>query len=126
MVGATVAGWATLQSLAACGLADSDSKRPVIEMNDERQFNPASLRLPRGSRVTWVNSSSAVHTITSNPELAQQEYSIMLPDGVEPWGSGDVYPGGTWSREFEVAGQYVYFCRYHELESMIGTIIIDG
>ncbi|MBW3632204.1 MAG: cupredoxin domain-containing protein [Chloroflexi bacterium] len=105
--------------LAACTAVEArDDNRLTVEMTDLRQFDPASLRVPLGVTVVWKNESLVSHTATAEPR--------SLPTGAEPWDSGALYSGQTWAYHFEVPGTYVYVCRYHEDEGMVGTIVVGA
>jgi plastocyanin len=70
-------------------------------------FDPAEVTVPRSTTVEWVNQDSITHTVASQTGL---------------WDSGDIAPGGVYSRTFEIAGSYPYSCTYHP--SMTGTVIV--
>lgn len=45
-----------------------------------------------------------------------------LPQGAEPWDSGFVKPGASFTMTFDVPGTYRYFCVLHENVDMLGVI----
>lgn len=134
LTGAGILAVAALPMLAAC--EGAIEKRFTVEMNDERSFDkqqgggvgfvPSRLTIPRGSTVVWVNRGSYPHTATDDPSKAQNKTNALLPSGVAPWDSGDLYPGESWTRVFDVPGRYLYFDRYQESLGMIGTIAVTG
>ena len=67
-------------------------------------FNPANLIVKTGAMVTWTNNSSSTHTITSTGNFD----------------SGNIEPGKTYSRMFNIAGTYNYHCSNHS--GMAGSI----
>lgn len=77
------------------------------------QFNPADLTIQAGETVTWHNHDGLPHTATSsdNPPL---------------FNSGDVPNGGTFAFTFDTPGTYDYFCTYHTLQGMTGTIVVEA
>jgi plastocyanin len=97
-----------------------------VEMTNALQFQPAQLTVPRGTTVTWVNSSSVQHTVTDDPSKAVNPADAQLPSGVQPWDSGNVDAGKTYQHTFDVPGTYKYFCMPHESAGMIGTIVVTG
>lgn len=107
--------------LASCTISGGDD-RYVVEMTVQNQFNPASLTVPVGATVTWHNASTIPHTVTADPARAHGGVTVQLPEGAQPWNSGDVYAGDDWSYTFDTPGQYVYFCDFHPAQGMIGTI----
>lgn len=70
-------------------------------------FSAASLTVPLGTKVTWVNNDNMTHTVTAN-------------DG--SFNSGDIAAGGSYSYTFNSTGTVAYHCIYHS--SMTGTVIV--
>jgi len=70
-------------------------------------FAPQVVTITKGTLVTWTNSDTLSHTVTS------------------PWfDSGNLGPGGTFSHTFDQAGTYDYYCSYYRTSGMEGTIIV--
>lgn len=78
-----------------------------VRMVGTLRFRPRTLTVPAGTRVRWVNASGVQHTTTSD-------------DG--RWDSGQLAPGGTFSRRFRTEGTFRYHCSIHA--SMRGTITV--
>lgn len=97
----------------------------VVTMTNSLKFTPDSIRIREGQTVLWKNTSALIHTVTADPELAALEESVHLPESVEPWNSGELKPGGTFSRTFRVAGTHGYFCVPHEAAGMTGTVVVE-
>jgi plastocyanin len=72
-------------------------------------FGANPLAVSRGTRVTWMNSDTIAHTATSNDRTT--------------WDSGLIAPGGSFSRSFDTAGTFGYFCTLHP--GMVGTVIVQ-
>lgn len=108
---------------AAPGCALQRQGDHTVTMTD-RQFAPAELRVTPGSQVAWHNASTAVHALTTDPAGAPAPNAAALPVGATPLRSGDVAPGGIWSRTLTVPGRYAYYCPYHREAGMIGTIVV--
>jgi len=70
-------------------------------------FSPATLTVNVGSKVTWTNTDSVTHTVTSD-------------NGV--FGSGDLAPNATFSYTFNTTGTFAYHCSIHTY--MTGTVIV--
>ncbi|MBK8020796.1 MAG: hypothetical protein IPK19_05035 [Chloroflexi bacterium] len=120
-----------LLSVAAAGLAASCASlggEPdfTVVITDRNRFLPAALVVPVGAQVAWKNQSVSLHTVTGDPVLARSQASARLPEGAEPWDSGDLYTGEIWRYTFAVPGSYVYFSRPYELDGMIGAIEVLG
>ncbi|MDP9351024.1 MAG: plastocyanin/azurin family copper-binding protein [Chloroflexota bacterium] len=107
--------------LAACG----GEKGPVVEMKD-LQYAPARLTIKAGDTVTWRNTDGIAHTVTADPAKARDKESTRLPEGAEPWDSGNIAAGQSWSRTFDVAGEYTYFCIPHELAGMVASLTVEA
>lgn len=74
-------------------------------------FQPATIRVQRGTVVTWVNCEPAnvdAHTSTSEDDI---------------WSSPFIPPGEIYTRTFSEAGTFDYFCVPHP--SMRGVVIVE-
>ncbi|MGA8505841.1 MAG: plastocyanin/azurin family copper-binding protein, partial [Candidatus Sulfotelmatobacter sp.] len=49
---------------------------------------------------------------------------VKLPSSVQPFDSGFLQPGQTFSRVFTVPGVYRYVCTLHEANGMKGVVIV--
>jgi plastocyanin len=75
------------------------------------EFEPAEVRIPRGTRVTWVNCEEPnvdAHTSTSD-------------DG--EWSSPLLSQGESYSQVFDDVGTFDYHCVPHP--SMVGVVIVE-
>jgi len=115
---------AALLLLAPAGCARADAF--TVEMSGRLRFEPGTLSVPVGSRVVWMGRSSIPHTSTADPDLASDEQHVRLPQGAEPWDSGEVGDGQAWSRIFTQPGTYLYFCQRHEADGMLGIIEVTS
>ncbi len=91
---------------------------------DAISFAPETIQIRAGNAIRWTNDSPLFHTVTTDPELVQNPGTILLPEGVEPFHSGDLLPGESYTRVFETPGEYVYVCVPHEAAGMLGRIIV--
>lgn len=62
------------------------------------EYEPASLTVEPGTKVTWVNEDTSNHTVTFQKG---------------PGDLGNVDEGGKLSAGFDEAGSYSYVCQYH-------------
>lgn len=97
---------------------------PVVIMTDQLQFVPDKLTVKVGDTVTWQNTGSVAHTVTADPAKAQNKAHVKLPAGADPWDSGILTGGQSWSRRFDVPGEYAYFCIPHEANGMRATLTV--
>lgn len=97
----------------------------TVDMADDLKFTPEHVTIKQGGTITWTNSSGVVHTATDDPSKATTAENAKLPAGAEPWDSGNIDPGQSFSHTFDVAGDYTYFCIPHESAGMVGTITVE-
>ena len=70
-------------------------------------FNPSTLTISIGETVTWT-LTNGTHTVVSDDES---------------WQSGSLSTGGTFTHQFDTAGEFGYKCGIHS--SMTGAIIVQ-
>ncbi len=98
----------------------------VVEMTGTFTFEPGTVEIAAGDTVEWRNVSSMPHTATADARLATDPSFVSLPDGAEPFDSGNIGPGGTFSHTFTVPGRYDYFCIPHQGFGMRGTVLVNA
>jgi plastocyanin len=97
----------------------------VVRMLDmPLAFEPTIIKIKVGDSVEWKNAGNEVHHATSDPSLAIKPAEVTNPPGAEPFDSGFLRPGETFSHIFTVPGEYKYTCVVHEAKGMIGTIVV--
>ena len=109
---------------AAASPAAAAPGENIVEMNDQLRFAPDALAIKVGETVTWTTVGAIPHTATADPAKAQDPAHVELPEGAEPWDSGIVTSGESWSYTFEVPGDYAYFCIPHEAAGMLATLTV--
>ncbi len=72
-------------------------------------FNPDTLTIPAGTKVTWTNKDSATHTVTSDTGAFS---SNNLPNGA------------SFSFTFNQAGTFAYHCAIHP--RMVAAITVTA
>src|SRR5215469_3984445 len=95
----------------------------AVNMGD-MSFLPATITVNAGESVVWKNSSLAVHNVVDDASKATSVIDVKLPAGVQPFDSGYLEPGQTYSRVFTVPGIYRYVCTLHEANGMKGVVIV--
>jgi plastocyanin len=73
------------------------------------QFTPNTLTVKPGTKVTWTNEDTTVHSIKDTSPLATPV-------------SQDLAKGNTFSITYEQAGSYSYICNIHQY--MTGTVTV--
>ncbi len=71
-------------------------------------FHPSTLTVPAGTKVTFVNQDSTVHTAT----------------GSGGFDSGNLQHGQSYTYTFTKAGTYNYICSIHQY--MHATVVVTG
>lgn len=105
--------------------ADGDAPEFTIVMRNT-QYDPVTLTVPVGAKVTWVNEDAYEHTVT--PTDKDQWGTEGSGDHISDWmGEGDTY-----SFTFDEPGTYTYYCIPHaaqaddgEWRGMVATIIVS-
>ena len=84
----------------------ADGKRVVI---DNFTFSPATLTVPAGTAVTWVNHDDVPHTVTSPSRPRLLDSPTLDTDE-------------SFTHVFKTPGTYDYYCTVHP--RMTGQIIV--
>lgn len=95
----------------------------TVSMSNNR-YDPSQITIRVGQTVTWRNDETAPHTVTDDPCEAANPANAVLPQGAEPFDSGTLGAGDTFTKTFTVPGEYKYFCEFHEGGGMVGTITV--
>lgn len=115
------------QSHMAASKPDESNHQESVKKNDTRStagsssaqvsmvnynFEPASITIPPGTKVTWTNRTNTTHTSTSGTGCA----------GDGKWNSGNLGEGESFSYQFDNEGDYNYFCMPHCSMGMAGVV----
>ena len=114
------------RSRPAAGATSAPAPAVEIEMTNRLLFSPDTVRIRSGETVLWRNSSMLPHTVTADASKAAAAKNVVLPVGAEPFDSGNIDAGGSYSYTFSVPGTYQYVCLPHELAGMIGVVVVEG
>jgi plastocyanin len=80
----------------------------------ETQFQPASVTVRKGGKVTWTNEETVAHDVTKTggpgPDFKSGE-------------SGGMAEGDTFTQTFDTPGQVEYVCTVHA--NMEGTVTVE-
>jgi plastocyanin len=104
---------------------DDGTAAATVEMTQQVTFSPPTVTIRVGERVRWRNTSNLIHTVTADPSLASNPANVQLPGGAAAFHSGNIQPGGEYSRTFTIAGTYRYVCIPHESGGMLGTVVVN-
>ena len=92
-------------STSTTGGGGSDANMVSIQ---SMSFQPASITVAIGSKITWTNMDATTHTVTSD-------------DGTS-FNSGNISPQGSYSFTATQTGIYAYHCTIHP--DMHGTLTV--
>jgi plastocyanin len=101
------------------------AKTVEIKMTDTPpKFVPLTVTIQKGDTVEWINNAASLHSVTTNPAVAQDPKDVSAPAGAKPFDSGFMTPGAKWSYTFTVPGTYKYLCLPHEKDHMTGIVVV--
>ena len=101
------------------------AKTVEIKMSDTPpKFIPMTVTIQKGDTVEWINNAASLHSVTTNPAVAQDPKDVSAPAGAKPFDSGFMTPGAKWSYTFTVPGTYKYLCLPHEKDHMTGIVVV--
>jgi plastocyanin len=85
-----------------------------IRITPESAADPGRLSVHVGQTVVWRNASDVPHAIAVR--------AGDVPEGAEPFDSGEIAPGGEFRRRLTAAGTYRYACDLHPDEGLAGLV----
>ena len=107
---------ALVLALAGCGedegdAGDSPATRIVNVDAQDVTFRPKNVTVAPGTTVRWTNRDGEIlHTVTK----------VTGPG--EESDSGNIYPGMTYERRFDVPGRADYVCTLHD--GQVGSVTV--
>jgi plastocyanin len=121
---ARAAGLAAGLALSAVNAPGYAAETKTVKMgSDSGQlvFVPDELKICKGDSVTWVNNKGGPHNVVFDeegiPSGVSQE-SISMDDQL-----GD--EGATFTKKFDTAGNYAYYCEPHRGAGMNAALIVE-
>lgn len=106
---AVAAAAAALLLGAALPAPAADAPKPTIVHIKNFAYVPASVTVPSGATITFVNDDDEPHTVTATNKSFDSE-------GLDTHAS--------WNHRFAKAGTFNYFCEMHPY--MKGTVIVKA
>ena len=121
------AGGLVLASLALPRPTRAAAVTEIRMLSDPRgtdvRFDPIGLWIEPGRTVRWVVVANVHTTAAYHPK--NDNHSLRIPEGAEPWDSGYlVKPGDHFEVTLTVEGVYDYYCMPHEAAGMVGRIVV--
>lgn len=95
---------------------DLTGKKEVTLDIQNFSFNPAKIKVSKGTKVTWVNKDSVVHTVNTDSHPAHTYYLGQ--------NSQDLAKAAQYSVTFADSGIYLYHCTPHA-DTMHGQILVE-
>jgi plastocyanin len=86
----------------------AEGEEVVISMTDNR-FNPKTITVKAGTKITWVNNGANWHSVAGANGLIK---------------SAQIGAGERYSVVLDVPGTYNYICQHHLRQGMTGQIIV--
>lgn len=86
------------------------------------RFQPETLDIPAGTKVTWTNADAILHTVTSGTSTKKDNfgnYELKKTNGFD--GTMDDQ-GKSFSFTFTTPGEFTYFCSRHN--NMTGRVVV--
>jgi plastocyanin len=119
------AALAALMLVAGAAPSIAAAKTVEIKMTDTPpKFIPMTVTIQKGDTVEWINNAASLHSVTTNPAVAQDPKDVSAPKDAKPFDSGFMPPGAKWSYTFTVPGAYKYLCLPHEKDKMTGVVVV--
>ncbi|HKP26661.1 MAG TPA: plastocyanin/azurin family copper-binding protein [Dongiaceae bacterium] len=121
---------ASAATLAGCGITGPAHDAPmtgaaaVVDMGFA-SFDPEVVHIRAGQTVEWRNTALITHNVSDDTAKAANPADASIPNGATAFDSGDLKAGNVYSQTFTVPGTYKYFCKHHESDMMLGTVIVD-
>lgn len=111
--GSTPSNGIDVRELATKSNADDPAEMPNAEPQEVRisienfTFNPATVTVPSGAKVTWINHDDVPHTVRSNDDLFRSD-TLDTDD--------------EFSHVFDASQTFEYYCGVHP--HMAGKVIV--
>lgn len=96
--------------------SDMRGKTEISIVLENFKFSPQEVRISRGTKVTWTNKDSAIHTVNTDSHPFHTYYLSQ--------NSRDLKQGETYSVVFDEPGIYPYHCTPHA-KIMTGTLLVE-
>ncbi len=95
---------------AACAKDENNmaNNSPKVYMKNS-VFSNTNLVITAGTKVVWENDDTMIHTVTADDAS---------------FDSGDIQPGGSYSRTFNSTGTFAYHCKLHP--GMIAVVVVNA
>ena len=111
----------SMAAVSAPGFAAETKKVKMGSDSGQLVFVPDELKICKGDTVTWVNNKGGPHLVVFVEDA--------IPSGVkvEEPSMDDLLreEGDTYSKKFDTAGSYEYYCEPHASRGMKAVLIVE-
>jgi plastocyanin len=125
MAAVLVSGVVTVSALGSSANAYAQSRKEMkIDIvknatsikDGTKAFAPNPAKVKPGTKVTWTNSDSAIHTVTSGKGPGDKDAGKLFDSKI-------MAPKKEFSFKFDKKGTYDYFCMLHP--TMVGKVTVE-
>lgn len=106
----------------------ASQQRPVrpaaVVQIETDEYQPAKVTISAGQTVEWKNNTGDPHTVTLMKDKALVAADASIPRNAQPFDSGTISAGMSFTHTFTTPGTYRYFCTLHEANGMVGEVIV--
>merc|ERR1719428_1260853 len=121
---ARAAGLAAGLALATVNQPGFAAETKMIKMGSDAGqlvFVPDEVKICKGDSVTWTNNKGGPHNVVFDEDeipagVSQESISMDGQLGEE---------GATFSKKFDTAGKYAYYCEPHRGAGMTATLVVS-
>ncbi|MDQ1711237.1 MAG: hypothetical protein QOE45_687 [Frankiaceae bacterium] len=97
----------------------AQAKEGKVAATGAFKFDPATITVAVGGKVTWTNTGGGYHTVTGG--------TAGTPDSSSPIGDHQLAAtGATAVVTFTKAGTYQYYCQPHQTLGMTGEVVVGA
>jgi plastocyanin len=118
---AGLAAGLALSTVNAPGFAADTKTVKMGSDSGQLVFVPDELKICKGDTVTWTNNKGGPHNVVFDEDAIPSGVNaeaISMDDQL-----GD--EGATFSKKFDTAGSYAYYCEPHRGAGMAGALIVS-
>lgn len=112
-----------ITALAGCSPAKADSASGGTQvLISSFRFQPETLEIPAGTKVTWTNADAILHTVTSGTSTKKDDFGNYELKKTSTFDGTMDDQGKSFSFTFTTPGEFTYFCSRHN--NMTGRVVV--
>jgi len=86
------------------------------------RYQPETLDIPAGTKVTWTNADAILHTVTSGTSTKKDDFGTYELKRTDTFDGTMDDQGKSFTFTFTTPGEYAYFCSRHN--NMTGRVVV--